>query len=139
MIVLDTNVVSELMNPNGSQTVKTWVDSQPREHLFITTITQAEILYGIAILPEGRRKQKLQNAAQATFSQDFLNRILLFDLESAEHFASIAANRRRQGIPISQFDAQIAAICRANQASLATRNVDDFVHCGIEIINPWAS
>lgn len=137
MIVLDTNVVSELMNPQGSQTVKSWADAQPRERLFTTTITQAEILYGIAILPEGNRRQRLQDASRIVFNQEFLNQILLFDSECAEYFASIAADRRRQGNPISQFDAQIAAICRTHQAAIATRNVDDFANCGIEIINPW--
>lgn len=137
MLVLDTNVVSELMNPQGSQTVKSWADSQPRESLFTTTITQAEILYGIAILPEGNRKQRLQDAAHVVFNEEFLNQILLFDSESAEHFASIAADRKGQGKPISQFDAQIAAICRSHQATLATRNTDDFANCGIDIINPW--
>lgn len=137
MIVLDTNVVSELMNPQGSQTVKSWADSQPRESLFTTTITQAEILYGIAILPEGNRKQRLQDAAHVVFNEEFLNQLLLFDSESAEHFASIAADRKGQGKPISQFDAQIAAICRSHQATLATRNTDDFAECGIDIINPW--
>ncbi len=137
MIVLDTNVVSELMNPQGSQAVKSWANTQPRESLFTTTITQAEILYGIAILPEGNRKQRLQNAAHVVFNQEFLNQILLFDSEAAGYFAAIAAYCRRQGTPISQFDAQIAAICRTHQAILATRNVDDFAHGGIEIINPW--
>ncbi|WP_448573705.1 PIN domain-containing protein [Trichothermofontia sp.] len=124
MIILDTNVISELMNPKGSQCVKSWTDSQPRGTLFTTSITQAEILYGIAILPEGNREQKLQNAAHAVFQQELLNQILPFDLESAEYFATIAADRRKQGNPISQFDAQIAAICRAHQAAIATRNAD---------------
>ena len=139
MIVLDTNVVSELMNPQGSQAVKSWVDSQPRESLFTTTITQAEILYGIAILPEGNRKQRLQSAAHVVFNEEFLNQVLLFDSASAGHFATIAAYCRRQGFPISQFDAQIAAICQTHQAAIATRNVNDFAHCGVEIINPWES
>lgn len=138
MIVLDTNVASELMNPQGSQTVKSWADSQPRR-LFTTTITQAEILYGIAILPEGNRKQRLLDAAHAVFHEEFVNQILPFDQEAAGYFATIAAYCRRQGAPISQFDAQIAAICRAHQAVVATRNVDDFAHCGREIINPWES
>lgn len=137
MIILDTNVVSELMNPQGSQTVKAWANLQPRERFFTTTITQAEILHGIAILPEGNRKQQLQTAAQIVFNQEFLNHILGFDSGSAEHFASISADRRRQGNPISQFDAQIAAICRTHQAAIATRNVDDFSDCGIAITNPW--
>lgn len=99
MIVLDTNVVSELMNPQGSQAVKSWADSQARESLFTTTITQAEILYGIAILPEGNRKQRLQAAARIVFNEEFLNQILLFDSASAGYFAAIAAYCRKQGFP----------------------------------------
>jgi len=137
MIVLDTNVVSELMSPQGSQTVKAWADAQPREILFTTTITQAEILYGIAILPEGNRKQRFQTAAHLVFNQELLNQILVFDSDAAEHFASISADRRRQGNPISQFDAQIAAICRTHQVAIATRNGADFSDCGIVIVNPW--
>jgi predicted nucleic acid-binding protein len=94
-------------------------------------------LYGIAILPSGSRKQLLQDTAQAMFSEDFANKILPFDQKAAGHFANIAAHRRRQGTPISQFDAQIAAICRTHQATIATRNVDDFANCDLEILNPW--
>jgi toxin FitB len=139
MIVLDTNVLSELMKPQGSPIVKSWVRTQPRDLLFITTVTQAEILYGIAILPEGNRKQRLHEAAQTMFREDFQSKILPFISGAAEHFATIAADRRKQGNPISQFDAQIAAICRIHQATIATRNVDDFVNCQVEIINPWES
>jgi toxin FitB len=137
MFILDTNVISELMNPHGSQTVKSWVNSHPRESLFTTTITQAEILYGIAILPEGNRKQRLQEAAHIVFNQELRNQRLVFDSQSAEHFASLSNDRRRQGNPISQFDAQIAAICRTHQATIVTRNVDDFLNCQIEVIDPW--
>jgi toxin FitB len=137
MLILDTNVLSELMNPQGSQTVKSWVNSQSRESLFTTTITKAEILYGIAILPEGNRKQRLQDAAHIVFNEEFLNQLLVFDSESAENFASLSTDRRRQGNPISQFDAQIAAICRTHRAAIVTRNVDDFLNCQVEIINPW--
>jgi toxin FitB len=137
MLILDTNVISELMNPQGSQTVKSWVNSQSRARLFTTTITKAEILYGIAILPEGNRKQRLQDAAHIVFNQEFFNQLLVFDSESAENFASLSTDRRKQGHPISQFDAQIAAICRTHQAAIVTRNVDDFLNCQIEIINPW--
>ena len=137
MLILDTNVISQLMNPQGSQTVKSWVNSQPRARLFTTTINQAEILYGIAILPEGKRKQRLQDAAHIMFSEELVNQLLVFDSESAENFASLSTDRRRQGNPISQFDAQIAAICRTYQAAIVTRNVDDFLNCQIEIINPW--
>ena len=137
MIILDTNVLSELMKPQGSQEVKTWIKNQPKETLYITSITQAEILYGIAILPKGKRKQQLLETAQAMFREDFADKILHFDQNAAEHFAEIASYRKAQGKPISQFDAQIAAICRNHQATLVTRNVADFEACQIEIINPW--
>jgi hypothetical protein len=137
MFILDTNVVSELMKPVASAAVETWCASQSRDSLYITTITQAEILYGIAILPDGTRQQRLQNLAQAMFQEDFLNKILPFSQEAAQYFAIIASDRKGQGKPISQFDAQIAAICRSHQATLATRNTDDFADCGIDIINPW--
>lgn len=137
MFILDTNVVSELMKPVVSAAVETWCASQSRDSLYITTITQAEILYGIAILPDGTRQQRLQNQAQAMFQEDFLNKILPFSQEAAQYFAIIASDRKGQGKPISQFDAQIAAICRSHQATFATRNTDDFADCGIDIINPW--
>lgn len=137
MIVLDTNVVSELMNPKGSTAVKQWAKRQLRDRVFTTTITQAEILYGIGILPEGNRKRRLESAAHIVFQEELANHILPFDSKSAEQFAVISAQRRSQGKPISQFDAQIAAICRAQGAAIATRNVDDFVGCNLEITNPW--
>jgi predicted nucleic acid-binding protein len=136
-IVLDTNVLSELMKPQGLITVKNWVAMQPRENLFTTSITQAEILYGIGILPDGRRSEALQKAAQGMFREDFNGQILSFEEKAAECFAEIAAHRRKTGKPISQMDAQIAAICLANDARIATRNVDDFQDCQIEIVNPF--
>jgi toxin FitB len=139
MIILDTNVLSELMKLKGSATVKAWVKAQSRDNLFITTITQAEILYGIAILPEGAKKQLLYNTTQAMFTEDFAGKTLPFCQASAECFALVAAHRRSQGKPISQFDAQIAAICRTHQATIATRNVNDFTDCHISVTNPWES
>lgn len=137
MIILDTNVISELMRSNASTDVEIWCNSHPAYRLFITTITQAEVLYGIRILPTGSRKKRLQDKAEILFSEQFANRIFPFDQKSAEYYAEITAQRRRQGKPISQFDAQIAAICRAHGTAIATRNVDDFAGCGLEIINPW--
>lgn len=137
MLILDTNVISELMKLVVSTAVETWCASQSRENLYITTITQAEILYGIAILPDGARQQRLQDLAQAMFQEDFVGKTLPFDSESAVYYATIAAYCRRQGASISQFDTQIAAICRTHQATLATRNMDDFANCSIAIINPW--
>ena len=135
--VLDTNVLSEIMKPQGARKVKNWVVTQPRENLFITSITQAEILYGIAILPDGKRRQALRVSAQAMFVEEFIGQILAFEQKAAVDFAEIAANRKKIGKPISQADAQIAAICLVNNAAIATRNVDDFADCQIKIVNPW--
>ncbi len=137
MIVLDTNVLSELMKRKGSKVVRNWAAQQPVMSLFTTTITQAEILYGIAILPQGKRKDELTHAANLMFAEDFSRRVLPFDEVAAVAFASIAAQRRANGNPLSQADAQIAAICYTRQATIATRNVSDFTGCGISIINPW--
>lgn len=137
MIIIDTNVLSELMNSKGSLSVCNWVAAQPQSELFITSITQAEILYGIALLPSGKRKSELKRAAELMFVEDFAERILPFNERAAYAFAKIAAERRRAGNPISQADAQIASICYIHNATLATRNVKDFEGCGILIIDPW--
>lgn len=137
MIVLDTNIISELMRPQGNVEVYQWVSNQPISNLFTTTITQAEVLYGIALLPSGKRKNKLSQAAQLMFQEEFPGRILPFNEKAAISFAQIATQRRRMGKPISQADAQIASICNSCQATLATRNISDFEHCGIDLINPW--
>ncbi|HAN73282.1 MAG TPA: VapC toxin family PIN domain ribonuclease [Planktothrix sp. UBA8407] len=139
MIVLDTNVVSEVMHSKGSLVVRQWVAAQPITNLFTTTITQAEILYGIALLPSGKRQTELSKSAELMFAEDFAGRILAFDETAAIAFARIATERRRMGKPISQADAQIASICYTHQATLATRNVSDFEGCGLTIINPWKS
>jgi len=138
MIILDTNVLSELIKLQGSTVVRNWVSRQPVTSLFTTTITQAEILYGIAILPDGKRKYELYQAATLMFVEDFVGRVLPFDEPAAVAFANISAQRRVSGTPISQADAQIAAICYSRNATIATRNVADFAGCGIFIINPWS-
>ncbi len=135
--VLDTNVISELMKPKGSRLVKDWVAEQSRKSLFTTSINQAEILYGIAILPQGKRQEALLKAARLMFREDFAGQILFFDSKSAGLFAQLAANRKQKGQPISQADAQIAAICLGHKSKIVTRNVDDFTNCEILIINPW--
>ena len=137
MIVLDTNVLSELMKSQPDKSVVRWIGKHKATSLSITTLTQAEILYGLEILPAGKRRAALKKAAKAMFELDFAGRILPFDIKAAQLFATIAAKRRKIGRPISQIDAQIAAITRSHNATLATRNVDDFEECGIEIINPW--
>jgi len=139
MTILDSNVLSELMRPSPWPEVEAWVASQPMMSLFITTVTQAEILYGILLLPAGRRREDLSAAVDGLFGVDFAGRILPFDCDAAKAFADISAARRSLGRPISQFDAQIAAITRSRDAALATRNTSDFEGCGIRLINPWTT
>jgi predicted nucleic acid-binding protein len=105
--------------------------------VFITAITEAEVLYGIEAMPAGRRRTSLHGAIEKLFAQEFHSRILPFDEASARAFAKIVSGREAMGRPISQFDAMIAAISHSRGASLATRNGGDFEHCGIRIINPW--
>ena len=137
MIVLDTNVLSELMRPAPSERVVRWVAAQPATRLYTTSVTQAEILHGIMLLPSGRRRIALEAAAEAMFSEDFGGRVVPFGSEAAHPYARIAAERRRAGRPISHFDAQIAAIARSAGAGIATRNVADYDACGVQVINPW--
>jgi toxin FitB len=137
MIVLDTNVLSELMKSQPNTLVVRWIERYQATSLFITTLAQAEILYGLEILSAGKRRNALKKAAKAMFELDFTDRILPFDTNVAQLFATIAAKRRKIGHPISQIDAQIAAITRSHNATLATRNIDYFTDCDIEIINPW--
>lgn len=137
MIILDTNILSEALRPVPEARVLDWLARNPASLLFLTSVTQAEILYGIAILDSGRRRDELAAAAAAMFAEDFGGRILGFDAEAAPAYAAIASERRRAGRPISQFDCQIAAIATAHGAMLATRNIADFEGCGIELIDPW--
>ena len=138
MTVLDTNVISELMKPSRSEAVVTWLSTQQKaDEFFVTTITVADVLYGIELLPKGERRDGLERQAETMFTQDFAGRILPFDEHAARIFSLLAAGRRRLGRPIEFFDAQIAAIARTHGATLATRNTDDFEGCGIRLINPW--
>jgi predicted nucleic acid-binding protein len=137
MIILDTNVVSELMKQAPAGSVATWVNARPAASLYTTSITQAEILHGIMLLAPGRRRSALEAAAASMFAQDFEDRILGFDADAALPYARIASSRRRAGRPISQFDAQIAAIARSAGAALATRNLADFADCGVKLLDPW--
>ena len=138
MIVLDTNVVSELMRPMPSPAVETWMSAQPAAGMFISAVAEAELRYGLALLPEGQRQRRLLAQAEAMLAEDFAGRILPFDSAAAEAYAPIAAARRLAGRPISQADAQIAAIAASRGAAIATRNVTDFTDCGIVVLDPWA-
>jgi toxin FitB len=137
MILLDTNVLSELMRPAPSAAVEKWIGLQPVAGIFISAITEAELRYGVALLPDGRRQMQLLAKIEAMLAEDFAGRILPFDSPAASAYADIAAMRRRSGRPISQADAQIAAIASSRGASLATRNMSDFVDCGIDVVDPW--
>ena len=137
MIVLDTNVISELIRPAPAEQVMQWVASQPILLLYTTSVTQAEMLYGMEILTKGKKKKALEAALSGMFDEDFRDRVLGFDSACAKYFAEIAATRKTLGQPISQFDAQIAAIARSRRAALATRNTADFAACGVKLVNPW--
>lgn len=137
MILLDTNVLSELMKAAPAESVVRWFSTQPATSLYTTSITQAEVLHGILLLPPGRRRSAFEAAADAMFEEEFAGRILPFGSDAAHPYARIAAKRRRAGRPISHFDAQIAAIAHSAGAAVASRNVADFDGCGLEVINPW--
>lgn len=137
MILLDTNVISELMRAEPAQTVLDWFGQHEAADLFISAVTEAELRAGVAYLPEGQRRDRLQLAVDAMIDQDFQGRILPFDTVASRPYAEIAARRRAAGRPIAEADCQIASIARATDAPLATRNVKDFDGCGIRVINPW--
>ena len=136
--ILDTNVVSEPMRPSPSSAVLAWLsENQGTGLLFVTTITMAETLLGIELLPRGKRRDQMLAQAEAVFAEDFTERVLPFDEDAARAFPEIVARRRAQGRPIADLDAQIAAIAHSRGAILATRNTADFEGCGIRLVNPW--
>lgn len=138
MIVLDTNVVSELMRRVPDDAVVDWVDRYPSDEVFITAVTAAELSYGLERMPDGQRKSVLAVKVSEMLTEDFQGQILPFDGVAAAYYGEIAAAREEQGRPISMADAQLAAICRRFAACLATRNTKDFVETGITLLDPWA-
>ena len=137
MIILDTNVISEVIKPAPAARVVRWVEKYPVSRLFTTTITQAEILYGVELLEKGKRRAALEAAVERMFREVLVGRVLPFDSEAAQAFPRIALARRAAGRPVTQFDTQIAAIAHAVGAAVATRNTVDFDRCGITVLNPW--
>ncbi|CAM5518669.1 PIN domain-containing protein [Rhodanobacter lindaniclasticus] len=137
MIVLDTNVLSELIRQQPDPKVVTWLLGQPRSQLFTTAVSLGEMLYGVRVLPEGQRKQRLLQEVQAIFATDMAGRVLPYDGDAANAHAEIAAARRAQGRPVEMPDAMIAGITRSRGARLATRNVRDFESCGVALVDPW--
>jgi predicted nucleic acid-binding protein len=138
MIVVDTNVLSEVMRPIPSGKVVRWMAERPASSLFTTTITLGEVLYGLELVPSGKRRVALQQAIEKMFEEEFTGRILTFDRDAARAFADISARCRRLGRPIGEMDAQIAGIARSRGAAIATRNVLDFQDCGVQLIDPWS-
>ena len=138
-ILLDTNVLSELLRERPEAAVPAWFGMQQNHTLFVSAVTQAEMLLGARLLPAGKRRLALERAIGAMFDEDFGGRILPFESGTVHAYAEIVSARRAAGKPIAQFDAQIAAIARQHGARLATRNVADFHRCGVTLVNPWSA
>ncbi len=137
MIVLDTNVLSELIRPTPDAGVLRWVDSQLADDLWLCSPVAQELWFGIQRLPKGARQTRLAQAVTAMLEEDFLDRVLPYDLQAAICCAELLASREQQGRSMPLTDAHIAAICLSHQATLATRNTKDFAGTGLRLINPW--
>ena len=137
MMILDTNVVSELIRPAPEPRVTAWLDSADHEEFAITAITAAELRVGVALLPAGQRRNRLHREVERLLDETFRDLILSYDAEATIPFAHIIGVRKRSGQPIGFPDAQIAAIAIRHQSALATRNVKDFAKLGLKLVNPW--
>ena len=138
MIILDTNVLSALMRTTPETTVVTWLDRQPAESIWITSITLFEARLGLALLPKGKRRQALDTAFSRLLEDDLENRVLDFDTAAATEAAALAADRQRAGQPVAIRDTQIAGIALARRAVVATRNVRHFSDLKVPVVDPWA-
>ena len=138
MVLLDTNVLSELMRPDPNEGVVRWIDEQPDDEVWVSAVTVGEIQLGVALLPQERRKQLLTKIADQMLKEEFSEKCLPFDFEAAGEYAKIVASRNHQGRPVTVEDAQIAAIAITADIVLATRNTKDFLGiAGLKLINPW--
>ena len=138
MIILDTNVLAEFMTSPPSEAVVEWLNAQDPVSLYITSISIAEICYGLQVLPEGKRRRLLEDRFELFIALAFASRILNFDEFAARVYGELKAYRKKIGRPLSDFDGQIAAIARTHGFKLATRNVKDFEHCLVELIDPFS-
>ena len=138
MIILDTNVLSALMQQQPDPQVVAWLDDQPAETIWLNSITVFEARYGLALLPAGRRKDLLEQRFEELLQDDLQNRVLLFDINAAAHAAQLAADRKMRGRPVEMRDTFIAGIALARRATLATRNVRHFDDLSVPVVNPWA-
>ena len=139
MIIVDTNVVSELLRPIPEPRVEQWLAAQDGHDIYLTAITESELRYGVAIMHNGKRRVAFAEAIDCILKEDMAGRILPFDSAAAVEYATIAATRRASGRPITQADCQIAAIARTHGALVATRNIADFEGCGLKLIDPWTA
>ena len=139
MIILDTNVISELLRPAPEPKVEHWLSAQDGLNVYLTSISEAELRYGLAIMENGKRRAALVDAVDRILREDLAGRILPFDSDAALSYATIAAARRAAGRPIAQADCQIASIAHTRGATVATRNTPDFEGCEIDLINPWTA
>jgi predicted nucleic acid-binding protein len=137
VIVLDTNVLSEMLRREPNPSVACWIDDNAASVMVTTSVTRAELMYGIEIMPPGKRRELLRCVAQSVFEVELGGRLLAFDRGAADVYATIRATRRAAGQPVGLADVMIAAIVHSRGATLATRNVRDFVGCGVDIVNPW--
>jgi predicted nucleic acid-binding protein len=137
MILLDTNVLSEMMKTRPDPNVVAWLDAQPGSELVICSVSVAEILYGIARMPNGKRKDLLAVGADTLFNKLFAGSILPFDADAAVHYAALVSASEAKGRAADMADGQIAAIARLNSAKVATRNTRDFEELGVTLVNPW--
>ena len=137
MIVLDSNVISELMQAKPETVVMKWLDDLPSESIWTTSVCVYEILYGINILAKGKRRQALKEAFEKTLDQDMEGRVLDFDSAAAWEAADISAKLRSEGRPVDSRDVQIAGIVASRHGILATRNTKHFVDTGVSLLNPW--
>ena len=138
MIILDTNVVSEFMTSPPASSVLNWLNAQETSSLFLTTITIAEIGFGLRTMPNGKRRDMLTERFEQFVTTAFEQRILPFDEDAARVYGDVLAHRREIGRPISSLDGQIAAIARSRGFSVATRNITDFEECQVDLINPFS-
>jgi predicted nucleic acid-binding protein len=137
MFVLDTNILSATMGANPDPQVGAWIAARPLTLLFTTAICQAEILAGLATMPDGQRRRAFDAAARAMFQEDFAGRVLPFDTDATAIYAELFAARRRAGRPAAVPDLMIAAVARAQGANMVTRDFGGFEGCGLTLINPW--
>ena len=139
MFILDTNVASELMRLEPTPAVAAWIAERDAQEMYLTAVSEAELRYGVAIMPAGKRRSALEVAMTRWLDEGFRERIFPFDSTAARAYAEIAAQRRQAGRPIGEADCQIAAICRSRGAVLVTRNMRHFSGTGVDVVDPWSA